>query len=62
MTLKEWTARYSVTLVSAPRGFRVRVFTDGLSYDAKWELWHLSDYFVEACISGPAVSLAERAA
>ena len=61
MTLQEWCAKWNTepTNIGGPG---VNIFTRDMPADpmAAWELFHLSDYVVDACLSGPRYHLCPR--
>jgi hypothetical protein len=63
MTLRQWQDRHvdAFTMPHGAGGAGRRVFTDKLDSDARFELYHLKDYRVDATLSGPSLALAPKA-
>ena len=62
MTLQEWYGPKRVFIQAIGNQGALQVFTDGLDADARWSLYHLSDYVVSSAVSGPSVILVRRKA
>lgn len=59
MTLQEWGQKWGVTPREYPRG-GVQMMDVDLNATSKWELYHLSDYYVSGAFSGPSYVLYRR--
>ncbi len=62
MTLAEWLRKYSAQ--DRPYGSNSatrHLFSGDIPHeDARWELFHLTDYVVSSAVSGPAYVLVQR--
>ncbi len=60
-TLVNWLALYpSVYCETLKSGAKQIFHAHGLNHDAKWDLFHLTDYAVSSSVSGPSYILAPR--
>ncbi len=58
MTLEQWKhANPSAHVASYGRGNALQVFTRDLGNAARWDLHHLTDWFVSSSASGPSLIL-----